>query len=450
MAGEEYWLQRNIDNEEAMHRLLDPKEKIILNAYDQAQVYLEKQVSKIYKRYLNKSGLEEYEVKKILNTKAPVSELTELQRLSKKITDEEVKKEVNNYLTGLAAKHRITLLEDLKAKSFLVVKDILDVQLDVQTDFYIDVIHEAYDEAAHEAIIGQTEKEIELSKKEYPKYKATRSSELLEIRDTESDKVIRKIKLEPDEKIPEFKELSTKYVKNILESDWKGSNYSKRIWKDTDALAERLEELLTVQNLTGMSEREMSNALAKEFETSMYVARRLTRTEANYMAGQAKIKSWKEHGVEKYIIIAVLDFRTSKICRKQDGKIYNVKDAKVGETYVPFHVFCRSIAAAYFGKRTLDGKRTAIDRITGETMDISQRTNYKEWEKMLIKKHGKSDVEKAKKMIKNHKADLNQFRRYKNVLKDKAPKTLDEFQEIKYSNQTEYEKLKKLYREVRK
>lgn len=444
MAGG-YWLQRNIDNEEAMHRSLDAKEKVILNTYDQAQEYIDAQVKKIYKRHLNKSELNEKEVDKILNTRASPSDLAELQRLSKQTTDKDVQKEINRYLTGLAVKHRITLLEDLKAKSFLVAKNIMDVQLDIQTDFYIDVIHEAYSEAAHEAIIGQTEQAIELNKHQYPKYKATRSAEILEIHNTQTDKVVRSIKLQPDEKIPEFKELSTRYVKNILESEWKGSNYSKRIWKDTDALAKRLEELFTVQSLTGMSEREMSQALQKEFDTSKYVAKRLIRTEANYMAGQAKLKSWEAHGVEKYIIIATLDFRTSDICRNQDGKIYDVKDARVGETYVPFHVFCRSVAAAYFGKRTLDGKRTAIDRVTGKTMDISQRTNYKEWEQMLIKKHGKADVEKVKKMVKNHKVDLNQLRRYKNVLKDDAPKTLDEFQKIKYGDLKEYERLKKLY-----
>lgn len=452
MAAEEYWLQRNIDNEEAMHRSLDLKEKVILDSYNQAQKYLDKQIKKIYNRYLNNSELDEKEVKKILNTRASPSDLVELQRLSKRTTNKEVKKEVNRYLTGLAVKHRITLLEDLKAKSFLVAKEIASVQLDVQTDFNIEVIHEAYDEAAHEATIGQTEQKIELTEKQYPKYKATRSDESLEIRNVQTDKVVRNITLKPDDKVPEFKELSTKYVKNILESDWKGSNYSKRIWKDTDALTKRLEELFTIQNLTGMSEREMSKALQKEFDTSMYVAKRLIRTEANFMAGQAKLKSWKEHGVEQYVLIAVLDFRTSKICQKMDGKIYKVSEAVCnGEdgNYPPFHSWCRTVPAAYFGKRTLDGNRTAVDRVTGETMKIAQRTNYKEWERMLVEKHGKADVERAKKMIKNHKPDLNQFRRYKNVLKEDAPKTLDEFQEIKYGNKSTYAELKKRYRELR-
>ncbi len=449
MAAEEYWLQRNIDNEEAMHRKLDGKEKVILNAYQQSQDYLNKQIKRIYDRYLNRSGLDEEEVSKILNTSAAPADLAELGRLSKDIKDKSIKKDVTNYLTGLSVKHRITLLEDLKAKSYIVAKQIADVQLEVQTDFYIDTIHESYNEAANEAIIGQTEKKITITNKQYPKFVSSRSQDKLEIRDTNTDKIIKTVNLSPDLKVPDFKELSTKYVKNILESDWKGSNYSKRLWDDTELLAKRLEELFTVKNLTGMSEAEMTKTLAKEFNTSMYVARRLIRTESNYMAGQAKLKGWKEHGVDEYILIAVLDFRTSKICREMDGKVFKVEEAQVGVNYPVFHPFCRTIPAAYFGKRTLNGKRIAIDRITGKEMNITQKTNYTDWEKMLIEKHGKRNVEVARKKAKSYTADLNQFRRYKNVLKDDAPKTLDEFQELKYNSKTAYEEMKKKYKSLK-
>lgn len=449
MAAEEYWLQRNIDNEEAMHRKLDGKEKVILNAYQQSQDYLNKQIKRIYDRYLNRSGLDEEEVSKILNTSAAPADLAELGRLSKDIKDKSIKKDVTNYLTGLSVKHRITLLEDLKAKSYIVAKQIADVQLEVQTDFYIDTIHESYNEAANEAIIGQTEKKITITNKQYPKFVSSRSQDKLEIRDTNTDKIIKTVNLSPDAKVPDFKELSTKYVKNILESDWKGSNYSKRLWDDTELLAKRLEELFTVKNLTGMSEAEMTKTLAKEFNTSMYVARRLIRTESNYMAGQAKLKGWKEHGVDEYILIAVLDFRTSKICREMDGKVFKVEEAQVGVNYPVFHPFCRTIPAAYFGKRTLNGKRIAIDRITGKEMNITQKTNYTDWEKMLIEKHGQRNVEVARKKAKSYTADLNQFRRYKNVLKDDAPKTLDEFQELKYNSKTAYEEMKKKYKSLK-
>lgn len=450
MAAEDYWLERNIADEEAMHRSLDAKERAILNAYQQANDYLDKEINKIYKRYLDKTGMSEDDVRKILNGTASLEDIAELNRMARDISDKEIQQQAKDYLKGMAVKARITHLEMLIGKSYMTLKQVADVQLSTQTDFYIDVIQEAYETAANEAIIGQTEQKLTVIEGQYPKYVATKSQDKLQIRDASSDKLIKEVTLQADAKIPKFKELSTKYVKNILESDWKGSNYSKRIWGDTDALAKRLEELLTVKTLTGMSQSQMAKALAKEFETSMFVARRLIRTEANYFAGQAKLKAWREHGVERYVIIAVLDFRTSAICRHQDGKVYKVEDAIVGETYVPFHVWCRSVVAAYFGERTLDGKRTAIDRVTGKTMTIDQRTNYAEWEKLLIERHGKQDVETAKKKVKNYNADLNQFRRYKNVLKDDVPNTLDDFQTLKYGDKHAYEAMVKKYRGMKK
>lgn len=450
MAAEDYWLERNIADEEAMHRSLDAKEKAILSAYQQANNYLDKEINKIYKRYLDKTGMSEDEVRKILNGTASLEDIAELNRMARDISDKEIQQQAKDYLKGMAVKARITHLEMLVGKSYMTIKQVADVQLSTQTDFYIDVIHDAYDTAANEAIIGQTERKLTVIEGQYPKYVATKSQDKLQIRDASSDKLIKEVTLQADAKIPKFTELSTKYVKNILESDWKGSNYSKRIWGDTDALAKRLEELLTVKTLTGMSQSQMAKALAKEFETSMFVARRLIRTEANYFAGQAKLKAWREHGVAEYVLIAVLDFRTSLICREIDGKRFKIEEAQVNVNYPPLHPFCRTVPAAYFGERTLDGKRQAIDRVTGKTMEITQRTNYAEWEKLLIERHGKQDVETAKKKVKNYNADLNQFRRYKNVLKDDVPKTLDDFQTLKYGDKQAYEAMVKKYREMKK
>lgn len=207
----------------------------------------------------------------------------------------------------------------------------------------------------------------------------------MELTDEETNKVLDTVKIKPDEPVTEFKELSTKYTKNILESNWQGSNYSKRIWNDTELLAKSLEELFTVESMTGMSEQEMVDKIAKQFETSIYVARRLIRTEANYMANQAKLKGWKAHGVEKYVIVAVLDLKTSTICKGKDGKIYKVLEAicngKEGN-YPPFHPWCRTVVRAYFSKQSLQGTRIANDPITGKTFVIKYSDAYKQWEKV--------------------------------------------------------------------
>ena len=181
------------------------------------------------------------------------------------------------------------------------------------------------------------------------------------------------------------------------------------------------------------------------------VARRLIRTEANYMSGQGKLKCWIEQGVEYYVLVATLDLRTFKICQEQDGKKYKMSEAKVNVNYPPFHPWCRSIARAWFNERTLSGKRFANDPISGERFEISHASSYEKREQMLIDRHGKEDLNLARKKVENFNADVEQFNRYKKVLeKDGFSNTLDDFQDIKYSDSAKYEELKKKYLQLLK
>ena len=239
----------------------------------------------------------------------------------------------------------------------------------------------------------------------------------------------------------QFKELSTQYTKDVLEKRWKGSNYSQRIWNDTDLLAKRLEQLFTVETLTGMSEFDMSKAIAKEFDQSINVARRLIRTEANYMANQSKLKAMKNNKVEKYRIVAILDLRTSNICRHQDGKIYLLKDAEVGKTTPPFHVYCRSIVISYFGERSTKLNRTALDPISGKTFTISGADTYNDWMDKLKSMYSDKEIALQKKKIVNIQRDNAQYRTIKDVLKAKGITSLDEFQTIKYTDKKRYKAL---------
>ena len=388
-----YWELRVIQEEEQLKQDSIKVEAKVRSAYQKAQSYLTGEVKKIYQRYLNKTDKTEAEVNQILNTSVEPAELVKLKQLTKDITNPQLKTESQNYLTGLAVKHRITRLEDLKAKSYLVSKQVANVQLDRQTDFYVDTIHDAYNKAAAESIIGHAESGVRATNDGKYKSWAVKDGKLVhELIDSESGKVLDTIKVTKNEPVTEFKELSTKYVRNILDKDWKGSNYSKRIWNDTELLAKRLEELFTVEAMTGMSEQEMIKAISKEFETSINVSRRLIRTEANYMANQAKLKSWQEHGVEEYVIVATLDFRTSETCQHQDGKRYKVADAVVSVNFPPFHPWCRTVVRAYFGERSLQGERIANNPTTGKTFKIKQETTYKEWEELINKENGLKEV----------------------------------------------------------
>lgn len=368
-----YWERRNVDAEQKINDGAIKVEEAVAKAYRRAQIYLTQKVRKLFARSQQRSGLSEDEAKRILNQTTSVEELVELRKLSKQIKDPELQVAAKNRLQALAFKERITRAEDLKAKSFLVSKQVADVQLEKQTEFYVDAIHESYREATAESIIRKAQEN-------------SKNSVVIEVW---------------NKKDYQFKELSTRYTKNILDSHWHGSNYSKRLWGDTEALAARLEELFTVESMTGMSELEMSKAIASEFDRSIGVARRLIRTEANYMANQAKLKAWQDNGVKEYMLVAVLDLRTSEICKGKDHKIYFVSEAKVNGasgTYPPFHPWCRTIAVMY-SKRTLKLPRNALDPISGKVIPIRGDTTYNEWMNSLIEKYSEAEIREQKRKI---------------------------------------------------
>ncbi|MFS1013594.1 minor capsid protein [Enterococcus casseliflavus] len=404
---EKYWKRRNLNSEQKINDGAIKVDEAVAKAYRQAQTYLTQKVRKLFARSQQRSGLSEGEAKRILNQTTSVEELAELRKLSKQIKDPELQAAAKNRLQTLAFKERITRAEDLKAKSFLVSKQVADVQLEKQTEFYVDAIHESYREATAESVIRKAEENA-------------KNGVVIEIW---------------NKKDYQFKELSTKYTKNILDSHWHGSNYSKRLWGDTEALAARLEELFTVESMTGMSEFEMAKAIASEFDRSIGVARRLIRTEANYMANQAKLKAWQDNGVKEYMLVAVLDLRTSEICKGKDHKIYPVSEAKVNGasgTYPPFHPWCRTIAVMY-SKRTLKLPRNALDPISGKVIPIRGDTTYNEWMDKLKEKYADDEIAIQKRKVVNAKRDNAEYRSLKDVLgKKDSPINLNEYQNLKY------------------
>lgn len=409
-----YWQRRALEDEKAINDGAKQVEKTIVSAYRQAQEYLTQKTKELFKRAQAKTGYEEAELKTLLNETVPVEQLVELQRLAKDISDPDLQASAKKRLDALAVKHRITRAEDMKAKAHLVTRQIADVQLSESTGYFVDAIQKAYQrEQANVAIQRLEARGIQLEIWDQPDWENAQH---------------------------EFKELSVKETRNILESHWHGSNYSKRIWNDTDKLAKRLEELFTVEALTGMSQQDMVKAIVKEFDASVGVARRLIRTEANYMANQAKLKSWIDNGVEYYRLVVVLDFRTSSICqlKSKENKRYKVSEAVVnGEegNYPPFHPWCRTIAIADFGKRTLDGHRIANDPISGKTFDLPQRATYEDWINKLRESHSDDEIAKHKEMILNRSKDNEQYRHMKTIIpKENWPANLDSFQEIKYND----------------
>lgn len=136
-------------------------------------------------------------------------------------------------------------------------------------------------------------------------------------------------------------------------------------------------------------------------------------------------------GVEKYEVVATLDLRTSDICRKLDGKVFDVKDYERGVTAPPFHVYCRSTTVPYYNddiQAEIENTRMARDPETGKSLKVENLT-YKEWYSKYI-------------------VEYNYKKEYENIvsiLGYKAVGNLEKYRDIKYNDVERYNDIQKDY-----
>ena len=196
---------------------------------------------------------------------------------------------------------------------------------------------------------------------------------------------------------PQFSAINPRLIDKILNENWSGENYSKRIWSNTEKLAEDLREVLTEAAMTGESIYKTSRKVAEAFDTSAYNAQRLIRTETTYATNQAELLAEKELDIDRYKFVATLDTRTSSICQREDGKIYKSKDAKPGVNFPPMHPNCRSTHIPYFPNEQ-PKYRAAKDK-DGNRITVPADMTYDEWyEKYIGEKQGKKRPKTAQRV----------------------------------------------------
>ena len=166
-------------------------------------------------------------------------------------------------------------------------------------------------------------------------------------------------------------------VNTLLRSRWSGKNYSDRIWNSTNKLADTLKEQLLVSFMTGSGVTEAAAAIREEFQTSAHAARRLVRTETNFIANQSELDAYKRLGIEEYRYIATLDTRTSDICQSLDNQVIKIDDAKAGVNLPPMHPNCRSTTIMHDAEEPLK-ERIAKDE-NGKSIYVPGNMSYSQW-----------------------------------------------------------------------
>lgn len=128
-------------------------------------------------------------------------------------------------------------------------------------------------------------------------------------------------------------------VKQLINSIWcaDGKSWSQRIWKNTELLAQTLNDELLHCVVTGKKTTSLKKLLQDRFNVSYNNADMLVRTELTHIATQAAQQRYRDYGIEQMEVWVDEDEKTCPICAKHEGEIYSVND----KMPVPFHPRCR-------------------------------------------------------------------------------------------------------------
>lgn len=316
-------------------------------AIRQTSAYLEKEVKAVL-RGMQSFGISEAEAKKILNAAGgDGSALQRLRKAAQQVSDPERREALLNAINSAGAyRYRITRIEELN-------KD-----------------------------INRQCREL---------YKTENRHITSALRNVAEDSYYREIfSIQKGTGLGfSFSRFSRKDVDRILRSNWSGSNYSQRIWKDVNGMTARLKNELLVSMLSGRSGEKTARIFQERFGVNAYCARRLVRTESAYVANAAQKSAYSEAGIDRYRFVATLDSRTCECCAALDGRVFDLANAKPGTNYPPMHPFCRSTTIADFGDEELAGlERRAKDK-DGNTIKVPAGMTYEDWYEKYVSNTGK-------------------------------------------------------------
>lgn len=186
----------------------------------------------------------------------------------------------------------------------------------------------------------------------------------------------------------EVNQIDTKTLEKVLANPWAADdiNFSERIHKDKTKLVNNLQTELVQSIIRGTPQDKIVKSFANRMNISLHNAGRLIATESAYFATLGEKDSMTNLGVQQYEILATLDSKTSDICRHMDGKIFDMKDFKVGITAPPLHVWCRSCTIPHIGEKLLGSKRAARDGDDGKTYYVDGNMKYNDWKKVFVDK----------------------------------------------------------------
>ena len=314
--------------------------------YQEAKIYLDKEINKIFDKFQRDYGLTQVDARQVLKNMKDKKDLNELRKvLEARPNDPNIQRLLAD-LDSPAYSFRMKRLERLSNDLDRMRSSLYLSEKQGSDGFYSDLMKDSY-------------------------YKAT-------------------FDLQQQTGLAySFSDLPETEIKRLQGLKWTGEAYSDRIWSNTGALASSVKDELLVSLMTGRDIRGTAQAIAERFNVGQNDARRLVRTESAFFHNQMELLSYEEADIEKYIFVAVLDKRTSRICQEHDNQVYDRDKAVPGVNCPPLHPWCRSTTVGYDEDADYSKlKRRARNPKTGKVEYVPADMTYKEWYSKYVAKDG--------------------------------------------------------------
>lgn len=316
--------------------------------YQEAKIYLDKEINKIFDKFQRDYGLSQVDARQVLKNMKDKKDLNELRKvLEARPNDPNIQRLLAD-LDSPAYSFRMKRLERLSDDLDRMRESIYHSEKTGSDAFYSDLMKDSY-------------------------YKAT-------------------FDLQQQTGFAYgFSGLPESEIKHLQSFSWvgDGSTYSTDIWKNTGKLTSGIKDELLMSLMTGRDTRETAQAIAERFNVGQNDARRLVRTESAFFHNQMELLSYEEADIEKYIFVAVLDKRTSRICQEHDNKVYDRDKATPGVNCPPMHPWCRSTTVGYDEDADYSKlKRRARNPKTNKVEYVPADMTYKEWYSKYVAEDG--------------------------------------------------------------
>ena len=396
MKSSKYWQGRFTELEDATNKDAMMVYRDVDQAYQKAQAEIEAKINMWYQRFADNNSITMTEARKLLTA----GELEEfkwtVEEYIKHGKDNAIRGQWAKELENASARYHISRLEALKIQTQQSIEALYGNQLDTVDKAIKDMYSSRYYRTAFELQKGFGVGVV-------------------------------------------MDRLDNATLSNIVNKPWAadGANFSSRVWSNKQKLVNELHSSLTRNIITGADPAKAIKEIKSKMGTSSYAAGRLIMTESAYFSSVAQKNVFSDLGVEKYEIIATLDSKTSEICRKLDGKVFDMKDFQAGVTAPPFHPYCRTTTAPHFD----DWEELGIDRERvarndkGEKYFVDGNMTYKEWEKEFVNNGDENGVTELRSnqflnvLSKNVKMNGKVMKGLSNVSRIKSDNDIKQFAE---------------------